>query len=128
MTTQYGPEGMYDPVNRPAHYSAGGIEAIDVVEAFDLGFHLGNVLKYILRAGRKDNHLLDLKKARWLLDRQIAREEKQAREPERMVPRMAEHGVQSLGGNSFIQPPGDAIGTAPSPLARPRDSGRLDTV
>lgn len=62
-----------DPVTSPAHYQAGGIEVIDVIEAFGLGFRLGNVIKYILRADRKDAPVEDLRKARWYLDREIAR-------------------------------------------------------
>lgn len=62
-----------EAVNHPAHYQAGGLEAIDVIEAFDLGFRLGNAVKYILRAGRKGAALEDLKKARWYLDREIAK-------------------------------------------------------
>jgi hypothetical protein len=62
-----------DPVNHPAHYKRGGMEAIDVIEAFDLGFQLGNAVKYILRAGHKGDALEDLKKARWYLDREIGR-------------------------------------------------------
>jgi hypothetical protein len=61
-----------DPVNHPAHYKGNGIEAIDVIEGFGLGFHLGNTVKYALRAGRKDSELQDLRKARWYLDRRIA--------------------------------------------------------
>lgn len=60
-----------DPVNSPSHYVAGTMEAIDVIESFRLGFHLGNVVKYVLRAGRKHNELEDLKKARWYLERAI---------------------------------------------------------
>ena len=70
-----------DTVNHPAHYKAAGIEAIDVIEAFGLGFHLGNAVKYILRAGRKGDEetpVEDLKKARWYLDREIARRQKGA--------------------------------------------------
>jgi hypothetical protein len=63
---------MSDPVNHPAHYKGNGIEAIDVIEGFGLGFHLGNTVKYALRAGRKDSELQDLRKARWYLDRRIA--------------------------------------------------------
>lgn len=66
-------------MNHPPHYKAGGIEAIDVIEAFGLGFCLGNTIKYLLRAGRKgvDGDRLaarieDLKKARWYLDREIS--------------------------------------------------------
>jgi hypothetical protein len=55
-----------DPVSNPGHYHRGsGHEAIDVIEAWDLGFHLGNTLKYIARAGRKCDALEDLLKARW---------------------------------------------------------------
>lgn len=62
-----------DAVDHPPHYSAGGIEAIDVIEAFGLNFRLGNAIKYILRAGRKAATVEDLKKARWYLDREIAK-------------------------------------------------------
>lgn len=61
-----------DPVDHPAHYNADGIEVIDVIEAFGLGFRLGNVVKYILRADRKEQPVEDLRKARWYLDREIA--------------------------------------------------------
>lgn len=66
-----------DLINHPSHYKAGGIESIDVIEAFGLGFHLGNVIKYVLRCGRKngEDRLVPLKKARWYLDREIQREE-----------------------------------------------------
>jgi len=64
----------FDSINHPSHYLAGnGIEAIDVIESFQLNFHLGNVVKYLLRAGKKGPALDDLKKARWYLDREIAR-------------------------------------------------------
>ena len=68
-----------ETVNHPSHYQGAGIEAIDVIEAFGLGFALGNCVKYVLRAGRKDpgRTVEDLKKARWYLDREIARFEKQ---------------------------------------------------
>jgi hypothetical protein len=52
------------------------MEAIDVIEAFSLGFRLGNAVKYILRAGRKGEAVEDLKKARWYLDREISRAQK----------------------------------------------------
>lgn len=64
---------MSDNVNNPAHYKAGGIEAIDVIEAFELGHHLGNVVAYVLRADRKGAALQDLMKARWYIDREINR-------------------------------------------------------
>lgn len=57
---------------RPSYYKAGGIEVTDIIEAFNLGFCLGNVVKYILRSPNKGATLLDLQKARWYLDRQIS--------------------------------------------------------
>jgi hypothetical protein len=64
---------MSDPVNHPAHYRAeNGLEAIDVIEGFGLGFCLGNAVKYILRAGRKDPTAQDLAKAVWYLRRHVA--------------------------------------------------------
>ena len=65
-------------VNHPSYYKRGGIEAIDAIEAWGLGFNLGNVVKYIARAGRKTKDgLRDLKKAEWYLDREIKRRERQ---------------------------------------------------
>jgi hypothetical protein len=66
-----------DPVNHPPHYKTGGIETIDFIEAKGLGYHLGNVVKYISRAGIKgtNNGLEDLRKARWYLDRAIEKNE-----------------------------------------------------
>lgn len=60
-----------DMVNHPPHYKAGGIETIDFIEAKELGYHLGNVIKYVSRADHKGNKLEDLKKAQWYLARAI---------------------------------------------------------
>jgi len=60
-----------DMVNHPPHYKAGGIETIDFIEAKALGYHLGNVVKYVSRADHKGNKLEDLKKAQWYLSRAI---------------------------------------------------------
>lgn len=66
----------FDPVNRPSHYTAGrAFETIEVIEDWELGFCLGNAVKYISRAGRKTNGIEDLKKAVWYLQRQIETEE-----------------------------------------------------
>ncbi|WP_293364973.1 DUF3310 domain-containing protein [Phenylobacterium sp.] len=70
------PQPKIEAVDHPPHYRSGGLEAIDVIEAFDLGFCLGNAIKYILRAGRKGAALEDLKKARWYLDRVIEKGER----------------------------------------------------
>ena len=68
---------MTDNVNSPKHYqSDSDLEAIDVIEAFFMSNALlANVFKYIARAGKKNDRLEDLKKARWYLDREIARHE-----------------------------------------------------
>lgn len=60
-------------VNHPDHYGGANnpYEVIKIIEALDVSFHIGNVLKYILRAGKKNSELEDLKKARWYLDRYI---------------------------------------------------------
>jgi hypothetical protein len=61
-----------DLVNHPAHYKAGGIETIDFIEAKDLNYRLGNVVKYVARAGKKDTDpIQDLEKAAWYLNREI---------------------------------------------------------
>ena len=62
-----------DPVNHPSHYTTGKIECIDFIEDKQLGFHLGNAVKYIVRAGKKDpsKTIEDLEKARWYLNRYI---------------------------------------------------------
>ena len=61
-----------ETVNHPKHYmSANGLEAIDVIDAFALGFNLGNTVKYILRAGKKGDALEDLRKAQWYLIHEI---------------------------------------------------------
>jgi len=58
-------------INSPDHYDGGSFEAIDVIEAFDLDFNLGNVIKYILRADKKGNRKQDLQKAQWYLNREL---------------------------------------------------------
>lgn len=68
-----------DQVNHPAHYGGADdpYEAIKVIEAWELGFHLGNAVKYIARAGKKSDLLTDLKKAGWYLQREIDRLEEE---------------------------------------------------
>ena len=59
-------------VDHPQHYQSGnGIEVIQVVEAYRLGFHLGNVIKYVLRCEKKGATIEDLEKAKWYLQREI---------------------------------------------------------
>lgn len=75
------PLNIPDGINHPLHYGGydNPYEAIKVIEAWHLDFCLGNVLKYICRAGEKsaDTELTDLKKARWYLQRRIEQLEKQ---------------------------------------------------
>ena len=66
-------EKYNDSVNHPSHYMGNGIESIEVIEGFDLNYHLGNSVKYILRAGKKDDKKQDLEKAIWYLKREIER-------------------------------------------------------
>ena len=60
-------------VNHPSHYNMGKYEAIDVIEDWGLNFNLGNAVKYISRAGHKDDIVQDLKKSLWYIDREIQR-------------------------------------------------------
>lgn len=67
-----------DLVNHPPHYTAhpSGVECIEITEHFN--FCRGNAIKYLWRAGDKGDIIEDLKKARWYVDREIARVEKEA--------------------------------------------------
>ena len=65
-----------EKINHPSHYKGKGMEAIDVIEAFELGFNLGNVVKYVLRSSRKGDRRENLLKALWYLDREIRASEK----------------------------------------------------
>ena len=66
---------MHDRVNHPSHYTgfSHGAEVIDIAEC--LNYNRGNAIKYLARAGRKDpaTELEDLMKARWYVNREIAR-------------------------------------------------------
>lgn len=63
----------HDAVNHPSHYNTGSIEVIDFIEDAGLGFSLGNAVKYIARAGKKDPSKTaeDLEKAKWYIDREL---------------------------------------------------------
>lgn len=71
---------MSGKINHPSYYG-GKIECIDYIDAHNLGFSLGNAVKYITRAGRKSvDAREDLKKAVWYLQHEIVRLDKQAAE------------------------------------------------
>ena len=64
---------MTEKVNHPEHYGGrdNPYEAIKIIEALDLDFHIGNAMKYIIRAGKKESEIEDLQKAIWYLERKI---------------------------------------------------------
>ena len=66
---------LMDAVNHPAHYNDGNIEVIDYIEDKNLNFNLGNAVKYISRAGKKDKNkeVEDLEKASFYINREISR-------------------------------------------------------
>lgn len=78
-------EKVFDEVQNPQHYTDSRIEVIDYIEDKNLGFCLGNVIKYVSRAGKKhsaaktdkEKEIQDLKKAQWYLDRRIKEVEKE---------------------------------------------------
>lgn len=70
------PEVESDMIDHPPHYNQTELEPIDVIETWQLDYHLGNTVKYIARARFKGKELEDLKKACWYLTRKIAMLEK----------------------------------------------------
>lgn len=123
---------MPDPVNHPPHYGgeASPYEAIKVIEAWELNFLIGNTVKYLCRAGRKDqNPLLDLEKAAWYLAREIGRRRKlsscatalaSAGEPEKSPWPSAEARTQSS------EPPEDTA--APSSSLQRKSPTSLESM
>jgi hypothetical protein len=76
-------------VNHPRHYNAGKIECIEFIEDQQLGFHLGNSLKYLIRAGKKDpgneaKYIEDLEKAIWYIRRRIEIQKAKPKRPNEM--------------------------------------------
>lgn len=67
------PKKRDDEIDHPKHYTAGGVEPIDLIEAKKLNFSLGCVIKYVARNEYKNSSLTDLKKAQWYLNREINR-------------------------------------------------------
>jgi hypothetical protein len=81
ITDYFGADTTHKPnvlIDHPAHYGGeeNTYEAIKVIEAWELDFHLGNVVKYISRAGKKGSKIEDLKKAQWYLNRAVEQAEK----------------------------------------------------
>lgn len=66
-----------DPVNHPSHYTRGNIEVIDFIEDQGFDYHIGNAVKYLSRAGLKNDEIEDLNKAIWYIQRKINKIQKQ---------------------------------------------------
>ena len=77
-------ENKKEMVNHPAHYQGKRFEVIDIIEDYDLGFCLGNAIKYILRAGKKGDKNEDLKKAIWYIEREIKNSEEHQKNKDNM--------------------------------------------
>lgn len=76
----------YNDITRPSHYCEGrSFEPIEVINDWNLDFDLGNVVKYISRAGRKDSKLKDLKKALFYLNHALKKESAKITVPEEDV-------------------------------------------
>lgn len=75
-----------DNVNHPTHYNSGKIEVIEAIEDWKVGFHLGNAIKYIARAGKKDpdKFVEDLEKAIWYIRRKMEIKKENPRRPNEM--------------------------------------------
>jgi hypothetical protein len=79
---------LEDNINHPKHYTGSKIEVIEFIEDKNLGFHLGNAVKYIARAGKKDpeKYEEDLEKAIWYIRRRIELKKENPRRPNDMTP------------------------------------------
>ena len=62
---------MKETINHPDHYKGNRFEAIDIIEDYELNFNLGSTLKYVLRAGKKNDVIEDLQKAEWFIKREL---------------------------------------------------------
>ena len=103
MTAPKQPFKPGDAVNHPAHYNMGRIEVIDAIDAWGLGFSLGNAVKYIARAEHKSKPTEDLTKARWYVDHELKRRGAHAAQPSGAVgPDLDEDGYPTEDALSRI--------------------------
>lgn len=84
---------------RPDYYKSGGLEAFDVIDAFDLDFNLGNAFKYIARAGKKGDKAEDLRKAVTYLNREIEKEEKNRNDKQKIFERFNDFSKTSISSD-----------------------------
>lgn len=108
----------HDPVHSPSHYTKGGIECIDAIEAAlgpvrASGFRAGNAMKYIYRAGDKGDYIEDMQKAKWYLDREIEKaiQDRTASRPEPA-------SVGSPNEEAHASPHPDPVSNHPSSIER----------
>ena len=71
---------MDKEVEWPPHYTTSEIQPVEVIDAWNLNFNLGNTLKYICRHSHKGSPLQDLRKAQWYLSREISKLEERSRD------------------------------------------------
>ena len=99
-----------EKINHPEHYKGNKYEAIDIIDDYQLGFNLGNAVKYILRAGKKGDTAEDLKKAKGYIDHEICKlmneqEERKEQKQERCKCSLncekADRLVVKIGGRYF---------------------------
>lgn len=93
-----------DMVNHPPHYTFGGIEVLDAIEAWELNYRRGNVVKYLVRAGRKSKftELEDLKKAQFYLAREIEKMEAARALQERLRQELVEKMSQAAAAPHVV--------------------------
>lgn len=91
-------ENKKEMVNHPQHYQGNKFEVIDIIEDYDLGFNLGNAVKYILRCEKKHAKTQDLKKAIWYIEREIKNTNEKREKDIAEVPFIIKSGIcQSCG-------------------------------
>ena len=91
----------YEKVNEPKHYQGkDGLTVMQIIRAYECNFAVGNVIKYMLRAGKKpdEDAMDDLKKALWYLQEEIARREPQPQHIGRIVSSNREAAKSSIKG------------------------------
>lgn len=69
-----GPKPEEDKINHPEHYTKGGIECIEFIESWGMGYEQGNIIKYVTRYPYKGDAINDLRKAKWYIERLIEQE------------------------------------------------------
>lgn len=114
-----------DHVNAPAHYTRLDPQPIDVIERWGLGFHEGQVVKYLARAGHKGEAVVCLKKARFYLDRLIAKRQAAAKDVEREAEEKMRGSLHCFQRGQCVTPNGGACWCACGGCGGEREAVRL---